>query len=194
MTSKWVTRWGLSTNQLGMSWIANFSQESPTSFFKVNFWFPKWFCHVLSPEKGHGYGSKRGRFEEPGVGFLVFSWCSLGDTSISAVLKDTKNPRFALWWRRIRLQNVWVMVVSSSWWWVMGVQFARGWSCWKPYPETNIAPENGWLEYYFPIGEAYFQGRTVSFREGNNQPGNQDLERNTTLSSDQLTLVNFVVI
>ena len=33
-------------------------------------------------------------------------------------------------------------------------------------PETNIAPTNGWLEYYFPIGEAYFQGRTVSFREG----------------------------
>ncbi len=25
-------------------------------------------------------------------------------------------------------------------------------------PQTNIAPENGWLEYYFPIGEAYFQG------------------------------------
>ena len=25
-------------------------------------------------------------------------------------------------------------------------------------PETNIAAENGWLEYYFPIGEAYFQG------------------------------------
>ena len=25
-------------------------------------------------------------------------------------------------------------------------------------PETNIAPENGWLEYCFPIGEAYFQG------------------------------------
>ncbi len=25
-------------------------------------------------------------------------------------------------------------------------------------PETTIAPENGWLEYYFPIGEAYFQG------------------------------------
>ena len=33
-------------------------------------------------------------------------------------------------------------------------------------PETNIAPKNGWLEYYFPIGEAYFQGRTVSFGEG----------------------------
>ena len=25
-------------------------------------------------------------------------------------------------------------------------------------PETNVAPKNGWLEYYFPIGEAYFQG------------------------------------
>ena len=25
-------------------------------------------------------------------------------------------------------------------------------------PETNIAPTNGWLEYYFPIGKAYFQG------------------------------------
>ena len=25
-------------------------------------------------------------------------------------------------------------------------------------PETNVAPENGWLENYFPIGEAYFKG------------------------------------
>ena len=24
-------------------------------------------------------------------------------------------------------------------------------------PETNIAPQNGWLEYYFPFGMAYFQ-------------------------------------
>ena len=24
-------------------------------------------------------------------------------------------------------------------------------------PKTNIAPENGWLEDYFPFGEAYFQ-------------------------------------
>ncbi len=33
-------------------------------------------------------------------------------------------------------------------------------------PETNIAPENGWLEYYFPFGKADFQilGRvTLSF-------------------------------
>ncbi len=34
-------------------------------------------------------------------------------------------------------------------------------------PETNIASENWWLEYYFPFGKAYFQGRTVSFRKGN---------------------------
>ena len=35
-------------------------------------------------------------------------------------------------------------------------------------PETNIAPKNGWLEYDpFLLGpSAYFQGRTVSFREG----------------------------
>ena len=25
-------------------------------------------------------------------------------------------------------------------------------------PETNIAPKNGWLEYYFPIAKAYFSG------------------------------------
>ncbi len=30
----------------------------------------------------------------------------------------------------------------------------------ESYPpfKTNIATENGWLEYYFPIGMAYFQG------------------------------------
>ena len=31
---------------------------------------------------------------------------------------------------------------------------------------TAKAPENGWLEYQFPLGMAYFQARTVSFREG----------------------------
>ena len=34
-------------------------------------------------------------------------------------------------------------------------------------PETNIVPENGWLEYWFPFGKAYFQGKNVSFWEGN---------------------------
>ena len=33
-------------------------------------------------------------------------------------------------------------------------------------PSTSIAPENGWSEDYFPSGMAYFQWRTVSFREG----------------------------
>ena len=33
-------------------------------------------------------------------------------------------------------------------------------------PEINMAPENGWLDNYsFLLGMAYFQGRTVSFRE-----------------------------
>ena len=35
--------------------------------------------------------------------------------------------------------------------------------------ETNIAPKNVWLEYYFPIGEAYFQMQNVSFRVGRSQ-------------------------
>ena len=25
-------------------------------------------------------------------------------------------------------------------------------------PETNIAPENGWLQHWFPFGMAYFLG------------------------------------
>ena len=33
----------------------------------------------------------------------------------------------------------------------------RGASPGHTLPKTNIAPENGWLEYYFPIAEAYFQ-------------------------------------
>ena len=36
-------------------------------------------------------------------------------------------------------------------------------------PETNVAPENGWLEYDCFLsgrGMAYFQGRAVRFREG----------------------------
>ena len=35
---------------------------------------------------------------------------------------------------------------------------------WCTLPETDIAPENGWLEDEFPFGMAQFQGPTVSFR------------------------------
>ena len=38
------------------------------------------------------------------------------------------------------------------------VSLIEGFNISTTLPETNIAPENGWLEYYFPIGEAYFQG------------------------------------
>ena len=34
-------------------------------------------------------------------------------------------------------------------------------------PETNAAPENWCLEDELPFEIAHFQGRTVSFREGN---------------------------
>ena len=33
-------------------------------------------------------------------------------------------------------------------------------------PETNVAPENWWLEDVFPIEIVPFQVRTISFREG----------------------------
>ena len=32
-------------------------------------------------------------------------------------------------------------------------------------PKTNIAPKNGWLEGYFPLKRAYFQG-LCSFQGG----------------------------
>ena len=42
-------------------------------------------------------------------------------------------------------------------------------------PLTNIAPENGWLEDYFLFGKAYFQVRTVSFREGKSFQGQVEI-------------------
>ena len=38
------------------------------------------------------------------------------------------------------------------------IQFGPSKHCVYTLPETNITPENAWLEDYFPIGEAYFQG------------------------------------
>ena len=42
-------------------------------------------------------------------------------------------------------------------WWEMLCSFSRMLLV-GTLPETNVAPENGWLEDYFPVGEAYFQG------------------------------------
>ena len=33
------------------------------------------------------------------------------------------------------------------------------------FQPSTVAPENGWLEYYFPIGKVTFQGRAVKLRE-----------------------------
>ncbi len=50
-----------------------------------------------------------------------------------------------LWWAKLS-------IISTF----LGVQLTLQKST---LPETNMfAPENGWLEYYFPIGEACFQG------------------------------------
>ena len=35
-------------------------------------------------------------------------------------------------------------------------------------PETNISPENQWLEYEFPFSDgSFFKGPTVGYKEGN---------------------------
>ena len=39
-------------------------------------------------------------------------------------------------------------------------------ACPVTLPETNIAPENGWLEDEFPFGKVYFQVLCFSCREG----------------------------
>ena len=44
----------------------------------------------------------------------------------------------------------------------------KGVSCYCTLPETNIAPENGWLKDEFSFWDAIFSGAfAVSFREGN---------------------------
>ena len=42
--------------------------------------------------------------------------------------------------------------------WQLGRSFQVAGSSKYTLPETNIAPKIGWLEYYFPIEKAYFQG------------------------------------
>ena len=70
-------------------------------------------------------------------------------------------------WRSLRppMVNGLPAIVRESWThlWIGGAKLGVG--CWVvgcyvycTLPETNIAPTNGWLEYYFPIGETYFQG------------------------------------
>ncbi len=63
------------------------------------------------------------------------------------------------WWCRHRLQFVFEKCI-----WKEGRTSNKICHEKATLPETNIAPENGWLKYY-PFGIAYFQGRTVSFRE-----------------------------
>ena len=57
-----------------------------------------------------------------------------------------------------------VLVTSVTWCWCLCQGEKIGKKKRFTLPETNIPPENGWLEYYFPIGMAYFRGQTVSFR------------------------------
>ena len=47
-------------------------------------------------------------------------------------------------WKKFQT-TIFSQMVGFWWWFTLTL------------PETNIAPKNGWLEYYFRIGEAYFQ-------------------------------------
>ena len=61
---------------------------------------------------------------------------------------------------------------------VWEIGFLRGGGDSPTLPETNITPENGWLEYYFPIGfRPIFKGY-VSFWECNVPQGSPIFPRN----------------
>ena len=66
-----------------------------------------------------------------------------GDAEIHGMRKDIKEKDSQLIWKFENIDSPFFKEVCSI-----------------TLPETNIAPTNGWLEYYFPIGEAYFQGQT----------------------------------
>ena len=59
--------------------------------------------------------------------------------------------------------------ISSQFLWFQGIKNPTNSIKSHTPPETNIARETRWLEYYFPFRKAYFQGRTVSFGKGNFQ-------------------------
>ena len=68
------------------------------------------------------------------------------------------------------------------------IVFLFGWKI-CPETETNIAPENGWLEDYFLLGEANFQGLCLVFGEGtsNKLPAIEDSSQwNRMMASDSL--------
>ena len=54
---------------------------------------------------------------------------------------------------------------------------------------SEFTPENGWLEYQFPFGMAYYQGEPFSFREYNllqeEAPASpEDLQKSLGLETD----------
>ena len=58
-----------------------------------------------------------------------------------------------------------VLILSQETIWKKNKANRRNESVILKHPETNMAPENGWLEDDFPFGKPYFQVRTLSFRD-----------------------------
>ena len=60
------------------------------------------------------------------------------------------RPPFVDWVLLLGVSRSWN--IFAYWWWT-------GSSCsYLTLPETNIAPENGWLEYYFSFWDGLFSG------------------------------------
>ena len=89
-------------------------------------------------------------------------------------ITETSIPRFFTngWvWLRLDEPKLGILPMKLSWklkrWWARVAKHLisrrhcadLSFLCWVFFtlPETNIAPENGWLEYSFPFGMVYFQ-------------------------------------
>ena len=79
----------------------------------------------------------------------------------------TGSPKKKIQETEIICRNPWDTTGQINPWWIVDWNKCLGARLSTiTLPETNIAPRNRWLEYYFAIGEASFRGY-VSFRAGN---------------------------
>ena len=87
---------------------------------------------------------------------LDFSKLLQGNHGLSAMIFScfsgwNQLQLFLRWWKSsAACWASWCFSLNSNCWWHKSLQ--------NTLPETNIAPENGWLEYEFRFGKAYFLG------------------------------------
>ncbi len=111
------------------------------------FWGPNW-AQTL-PESsltGNRNSDPSGFMDFINVSNFTSQWWLEDDFLLRKICRKKRWGRSKSWKSRFSIFS----------WGFWGCSFAVWKSC--TLPETNIAPENGWLEYYFAIGEAYYQG------------------------------------